>query len=99
MAGPIIGSVVERNPKVQGVSVPSPSTSSPQTGFPLAQHRSKQKSAFLQARDARQIERKSETPIVRTEGESSPPLRRDTSEDDWRDQIEKENTKRLQSMT
>jgi hypothetical protein len=99
MAGLIIGSVVERNPKVQGVSVPSPSPSSPQTGFPLAQHRSKQKSAFLQARDARQIERKNEAPIVRTAGESSTSSHKDANEDDWRDRISLENTKRLESMT
>ncbi|KAF8904283.1 hypothetical protein CPB85DRAFT_1437950 [Mucidula mucida] len=100
----LVGSVLERAPSGSHAAPRLLSSSSGISGFPVAQHRSKGKSAFARRREeeskvAGPSTRIREVPVVVSQNKPfNPPVKSDVSED-WRDEISRQNQLRVENMT
>ncbi|KAF9029151.1 hypothetical protein BDZ89DRAFT_1065678 [Hymenopellis radicata] len=102
----IVGSVLERAPSGSHAAPRLPSSSG-MSGFPVAQHRSTSKSAFVRRREeeskiAGPSTRIREVPVVVPQNRPFNPgplsIESDVSED-WRDEIGRQNQRRVENMT
>ncbi|KAI0655427.1 hypothetical protein C8Q70DRAFT_923748 [Cubamyces menziesii] len=102
----LVGSILERKPAAKPSAPSVHSQATTKTGFPAAQHRSQ--SAFARARrDAQKTggERSREVPVVQSSSSLNLPVseRKPASSpgsaDSWREQMEEENLRQVQSMT
>ncbi|KAI0329043.1 hypothetical protein GY45DRAFT_1305696 [Cubamyces sp. BRFM 1775] len=102
----LVGSILERNPAAKPSAPSIRSQATAKTGFPAVQHRSQ--SAFARARrDAQKTggERPREVPVVQSSSSLNLPVseRKPASSaggaDSWREQMEEDNLRQVQSMT
>jgi hypothetical protein len=89
----LIGSIIERNPKSSLSTPPKPPNSTGQSGFPIAQHRSK--SAFSRGReDFKKTRAQAPPPVVSANAGAQSVEREDRLR-----QISEENERRVADMT
>ncbi|CCM05739.1 uncharacterized protein FIBRA_07971 [Fibroporia radiculosa] len=98
--GPVhlVGSILERKPRATPLA-PSPKPASGKTGFPAVQHRSQ--SAFARSREQQKrtpSARSQQVPAVQNVHASALEAGNGNT-DDWREQIDEENRRRVEAMS